>query len=163
MSGRLRSHRFSDGLVRSAAVERDARQIAPSLLRRVGQRFTPNRRAIVEVLEMTGKPLTITEILAARPGLPQSSVYRNLVVLERVGIVRRISGADEFSRYELAENLIGHHHHLVCSSCGAVEDFTASRRLELAVASTIDEVGARSGFSTDGHHLQLTGLCRSCS
>ena len=55
-------------------------------------------------------------------------MYRNLVVLEQAGVVRRVTSTDDFARYELAEDLTEHHHHLICSSCGTVDDFTASRR-----------------------------------
>jgi Fur family transcriptional regulator, ferric uptake regulator len=132
-------------------------------LRAIGQRYTANRRALIEVLVEANRPLTATEILERRRTLPQSSMYRNLLVLEQAGVVRRVAPTDEYSRYELAEDLIGHHHHLVCSSCGSVEDFTAPQQLEHAVARTIGEITSRSGFSAQTHHVQLRGVCRNCS
>jgi Fe2+ or Zn2+ uptake regulation protein len=52
-----------------------------------------------------------------------SSIYRNLVVLEQAGAVTRYPGAGGgHARYELSEELVGHHHHLVCSRCGRIED-----------------------------------------
>src|SRR5262249_24768059 len=51
------------------------------LLHANAQRLTPTRLQIVDVLAAAG-PVTIPEILAAQRGLAQSSVYRNLVVLE---------------------------------------------------------------------------------
>ena len=147
-----RPHRFPD--VHGEAVTR---------LRSIGQRSTPNRRALIEVLVGANRPLTATEILERRRSLPQSSTYRNLLVLEQAGVVRRVTPTDEYSRYELAEDLIGHHHHLVCSSCGAVEDFTAPQQLEHAVARTMGEITSRSGFSAQSHHVQLRGICRNCS
>jgi Fur family ferric uptake transcriptional regulator len=136
---------------------------AASRLRAIGQRATANRLTLVEVLAGTDRPLTTSEILARRRGLPQSSVYRSLLVLEQAGVVRRVAGTDEFSRYELAEDLIGHHHHLVCSSCGAVEDFEASSVLERAMSRAVQEVAEQSGWDARSHHVQLRGLCRACS
>ena len=49
-------------------------------------------------------------------------MYRNLAALEQAGVVRRVLTDEGFGRYELTEDLTGHHHHLVCSNCGAVED-----------------------------------------
>lgn len=147
-----RPHRFPD--VHGEAMDR---------LRAIGQRYTANRRALIEVLVEANRPLTATEILEHRRSLPQSSMYRNLLVLEQAGVVRRVAPTDEYSRYELAEDLIGHHHHLVCSSCGSVEDFTAPQQLEHAVARTIGEITSRSGFSAQSHHVQLRGVCRNCS
>jgi len=46
-----------------------------------------------------------------------------------IGVVRRVAGADDHGRFELAEELSGHHHHLVCARCGKVEDVHPSPRL----------------------------------
>lgn len=126
------------------------------------QRLTPTRRDIVDVLAGAGGPLTIPEILAARDGLAQSSVYRNLAVLEEAGVVHRMMTADDFARYELAEELTGHHHHLVCSRCGRVEDLAASPALERSVAAAAEEAARRSGFRAQHHRLDLLGVCARC-
>ena len=133
-----------------------------SRLRQVDQRYTRNRQRLVEVLEAAGRPLAIHEIVASRPGLPQSSVYRNLAVLEQAGAVHRVTGADEFARYELAEDLTGHHHHLVCVGCGDVSDFTVPDRLERAMQRAIAGVRADRGFEPQAHRLDLVGLCGGC-
>ena len=49
--------------------------------------------------------------------------------------MHRVVGTDEFARWELAEDLTGHHHHLICASCGRVEDVPASAGLERSVAA----------------------------
>ena len=59
----------------------------------------------VDILGAAESPLTIPDILQRRPELAQSSVYRNLSVLEAAGVVLRIAGGDEFTRFELAEDL----------------------------------------------------------
>ena len=105
------------------------------------------------------RPLTIPEILDDRPGLAQSSVYRNLVVLEEAGVVHRVVGADEFARWELAEDLTGHHHHLICASCGRVEDVPASAGLERSVAAAAAAITRTTGFRTQHHRLDLVGVC----
>ncbi len=127
------------------------------------QRYTSNRRAVVEVLEGTDRPLTIPEILEHRPGLAQSSVYRNLAVLEDTGVVHRVHSSDDFARYELAEDLAGHHHHLICSSCGAVADFTVSAEVEATLAAAIESVSGATGFRAEHHRLDLVGRCRDCA
>jgi Fe2+ or Zn2+ uptake regulation protein len=133
-------------------------------LHRAGQRRTPTRDALVDVLAGAGRPLTIPEILEADGGLAQSSVYRNLVLLEQAGVVHRIVTNAEFARFELAEDLTGdHHHHLICSICGAVQDAPASAGIERAVHQAIDEVERETGFRTTAHRIDLVGLCRSCA
>jgi Fur family transcriptional regulator, ferric uptake regulator len=127
------------------------------------QRLTPTRRHIVDVLDAADRPLTIPEILEARPELAQSSAYRNLVVLEQARVVHRLVTHDDFARYELAEDLTGHHHHLVCSSCGRVDDLPATPAVERSVAIAIDEAARHTGFRTEHHRLDLVGLCSDCT
>jgi len=134
------------------------------ILVRAGQRFTPVRRATVNVLAAAARPLTIPEIIeAADVTLAQSSVYRTLTVLEEAGVVHRLPGPVGFARYELAESLTEHHHHLVCVRCGAVEDLPASSRLERTVARAVAEVAAGTGFRPHGHRLDLVGVCALCN
>jgi Fe2+ or Zn2+ uptake regulation protein len=131
-------------------------------LRAVGQRYTKKRRALVDALRRAGNPVAIADLADARRGLPQSSVYRNLAVLEQAGAVHRIVTGEEFARYELAEDLTEHHHHLVCRSCGTVEDVTVPSGFERYVARTVTEVSDRTGFAAVSHRLDLIGTCRSC-
>src|ERR1039458_6641288 len=93
-------------------------------LRRVDPRYTAGRRAIIELLVRAGRPVSIGDIADRLPSLPRSSAYRHLVDLEVAGVVRRVAGGDEFARFELAEDLTEHHHHLVCVECGKVIDVT---------------------------------------
>ena len=131
-------------------------------LRSVGQRYTAQRRALVEALRRAGNPVAIPDLADPRRGLPQSSVYRNLAVLEQAGAVRRVVTGEEFGRYELAEDLTEHHHHLVCRSCGAVEDVAVTPSFERQVARTVTDVADRTGFSAVSHRLDLIGTCRNC-
>lgn len=132
-------------------------------LRRDRQRYTSGRRDLVALLAEAGRPLTIVELLAADSGLSQSSLYRNLQVLELAGVVRRVvTPGDAGTRYELAEHLTSHHHHLVCTVCGSVEDFAATPPLERALEDLTREVSGREGFDTHGHRLDLVGVCDSC-
>jgi Fur family transcriptional regulator, ferric uptake regulator len=133
-------------------------------LRRANQRLTPNREALLEVLAQTGNgPLTIPEILAARPELAVSSVYRNLVVLEQADVVHRVVARGDHAYYELVEELTEHHHHVVCSSCGAVEDVPATASIEQSVRDVARQVARRTGFKTERHRLDLFGLCERCA
>ncbi len=132
-------------------------------LRAVGQRLTPSRQSLLDTLTATARPLTIPEILDEQPDLAQSSVYRNLVVLEEAGVVHRVVGTDDFARWELTEDLAGHHHHLICASCGRVEDVPASAGLERSVAAAAAAITRTTGFRTQHHRVDLVGVCESCS
>ena len=129
----------------------------------IDRRYTAGRRLLVDALVRAGSPLVLPAILARDPALKQSSVYRNLAALERAGVVRRVLTDEGFGRYELTEDLTGHHHHLVCSNCGAVEDVDLPRRFEDALEAQVDELADRIGFSAVSHRLDLIGLCRRCA
>ncbi len=131
-------------------------------LGRMDQRYTPGRRAVVTALLESDRPLSVDEIRECRPTLPKSTIYRTLGVLEQAKVVRRIEVVGDFGRFELAEELTGHHHHLVCIGCGTVVDFTASSRLERTVASVAAQIADDTGFRPEGHRLDLVGYCTSC-
>jgi Fur family transcriptional regulator, ferric uptake regulator len=141
----------------------DLHVVVGAKLRNVGQRYTTRRRALVEILERARQPLAIPEILDAGADLAQSSAYRNLAVLDQAHVVRRVVTGEEFARYELAEDLTEHHHHLVCSNCGRVEDLPATAAVERSVAAAIDQAARRAGFRTQHHRLDLVGVCSRCA
>jgi Fe2+ or Zn2+ uptake regulation protein len=141
----------------------DLHDLASDRLRSDGQRYTAGRRDLVTLLAELDQPVTIPQLLERRRGLAQSSAYRNLAVLERAGVVQRIVTADEFSRYELAEDLTDHHHHLICSTCGEVSDFTVPPAVEARLERALSEVAEQAGFRTTGHRLDLVGTCAGCS
>ncbi|HYY08335.1 MAG TPA: transcriptional repressor [Actinomycetota bacterium] len=132
-------------------------------LRRVGQRYTASRRSLVEVLSVANGPLSIADLLAVTSEVPQSSAYRNLAVLEEADVVRRVITEDDFARFELDEGLTEHHHHLVCSNCGRVEDVEIPDTFERSIDRTLERLARDAGFATIGHRLDLIGKCRSCA
>lgn len=141
----------------------DLHDLAADRLRADGQRYTTGRRELVALLAELDQPVTIPQVLDRQPGLAQSSAYRNLAVLERAGVVQRIVTADEFARYELAEDLTDHHHHLICSRCGEVNDFTMPHAVEQRLEQALTDVAEQVGFRTTGHRLDLVGTCAGCS
>lgn len=141
----------------------DLHDTVASRLRAEGQRYTEGRRVLVEVLAGAGHPLTMAEVLASHENLAQSSAYRNLAVLERAGVVERIHTTDEWARYELAERLTEHHHHLICSACGAVADVAVPPSLEQAVEEAAAELARQRGYRIETHRLDLVGICPACS
>jgi Fur family transcriptional regulator, ferric uptake regulator len=129
----------------------------------VDLRFTAVRRAIVDGLRGAGGPVTLPELLAQVPGLAQSSAYRNLSLMESAGVVRRLLHGDGHARYELAEALTEHHHHLICESCGAVRDVRLDARLERTLDKRFDEVAAAEGFTVVRHAIDVYGTCADCA
>ncbi len=127
-----------------------------------GLRYTRHRRTLVTALSQASQPLTIPQLVGAASNVPQSSVYRNLAYFDAAGIVHRMPGSDDFARYELAEHLMGHHHHLVCSSCGAVEDVVLPPRVEEELERALQRAARQRGFTLASHRLDLIGDCTNC-
>ncbi len=132
-------------------------------LAEVGVRYTPGRRRLVAALERVGGPRSAAELHGEMGGkVPVSSVYRSLSVLEEAGVVEPHHGARGITRYEMAEWLAGHHHHLVCVHCGGVEDIELPERLEVQLERLVGEVSGLSSFAAGGHSLEVDGYCARC-
>lgn len=140
----------------------DLHAMAEQRLRLIDQRYTSGRRAVVELLASVGHPVSIGDIAQNLPDLPRSSAYRHLVDLQTAGLVRRVTASDEFSRFELAEDLTEHHHHLLCVNCGKVIDVTLPSRFEQEVASAIGQLADAEGFQAHSHQLDVLGVCAAC-
>lgn len=140
----------------------DPHTIAADRLHRARQRYTSGRRALITALLGAGRPLRITELLDGDQGWSQSSLYRNLGVLEACGVVTRLPSTDGVARFEVAEELSRHHHHLVCAACGRLDDVDLPARVEATLHHVSAEAGAELGYEVDEHRLELIGRCADC-
>ena len=89
------------------------------------------RRAVLELLDSQDCALSAIEIEDAlrtsdRP-VGRASVYRILDQLERLHLVQKVQVGQTMARYEPIRDGDGHHHHMVCDSCGAVDSVHRSR------------------------------------
>lgn len=124
------------------------------------QRVTSGRLRLVQAIGAVGRPATLAELRDRDPSIPVSSAYRNLQVLEQVGLVHRIL-TDDAPRWELAEDFTGHHHHLICEQCGSVTDAPLPE-LERAVHDALELAEQQHGFTTHAHRIDLIGVCARC-
>ena len=122
-------------------------------------RLTRQRAIILEELKRTRTHPTADEVHAAvRRRLPRISlgtVYRNLEVLSRLGLVRTLTLGGSPRRYD---GTVEDHCHIRCVGCGRVEDV----ELEASQAD-IDTMVACSPFEVIGHHIEFTGICPECA
>ncbi len=95
--------------------------------------------------------------------VPLSSIYRTLSVLAETGVVSPHHGRDGVTRYELAEPLQQHHHHLVCVECGRIDDVEFDNQAEAVVDTIVVKVASGRGFAVDAHTLEIEGICEECS
>lgn len=138
------------------------REIDQHLLK-AGVRFTKGRRVLVEALLAADGPRSAAELHAAiGPRVPISSLYRSLAVLEECDVIVPHFGTKGITRYELAEWLAGHHHHVICVGCGAVEDMDVPAEQETEVRRVVDRISEFIGFEATGHTLEIEGRCVRC-
>lgn len=126
-------------------------------------RFTEGRVTVVRSLEGADGPRSAADLhhlIGDR--VPLSSIYRSLSVLEEAGVVSPHYSTKGVTRYELAEWLTGHHHHLVCVSCGDVEDIAIDVELEMQLEAIVDKIGDDVGFEPADHALEIEGRCMRC-
>lgn len=146
----------------SGSAPSDVHQLSATKVSAVGLRYTANRRAVVEALLDYG-PATINDILKRQESLAQSSAYRTLSDLERAGVVERLITEDDHARYELAEEVTGHHHHhLVCRTCGAILDVVLDENLDATVHNALTAAAREHRFQADHHRIDLVGQCERC-
>lgn len=141
----------------------DVHDIAAQKLAIINQRYSSRRRRLVEALERATHPLIATDIVSIEADLPQSSVYRNLSVLESAGVVVKVLTNGDRAAFELAEELKGHHHHLVCVQCGLVLDIDVPVEVEESLDTGVATLVEKAGFILVGHRLDLLGRCASCT
>jgi Fur family ferric uptake transcriptional regulator len=126
-------------------------------------RYTRARRSVVAALGRAEGPRSAAELAATiGAAVPVSSLYRSLGVLEEAGVLAPHHGARGVTRYELAEWLAGHHHHLICVVCGAIEDVKVPKGQEVEIRSLVDTLARDAGFAPIDHFLEIEGRCPRC-
>lgn len=143
----------------TTAIDRDVEQH----LKTKELRYTRGRRAVVTGLAAADGPRSAAELHGdINSRVPLSSLYRTLTVLEAAGVIIPHFGTKGVTRYELAEWITGHHHHLICISCGAVEDIDIAAGYESEVRRLVDEIGETANFTSMSHALEIEGKCARC-
>src|SRR4051812_21338010 len=129
------------------------------MLRSRGLRVTRPRLAVLEILDANHGHLDVEQITAqVRERLDSVSVqavYDVLGALSRAGLARRIEPAGSPARFEARVG--DNHHHIVCRSCGTIEDVDCG----MGERPCLDP-GNGHGFEVDEAEVTFWGLCPSC-
>ena len=134
-----------------------------------GFRMTMPRQAILDVLSNTTEHLSAEEIYIAvhknYPNIGLTTVYRTLELVVQMGMVFKFDFGDGRARFELAKGpgAKKHHHHLVCTECGRVVDYTdfIDEEKEL-LALTEAGLSKKYNFAITNHLIQFHGICDKC-
>jgi len=99
------------------------------------------------------------------PAIGLTTVYRTLELLVQNGLVFKFDFGDGRARFELSENpqSIGHHHHLVCTGCGRIIDYTDFIDEEIELLKRTEKgLSKKHHFTIMNHLIQFYGLCDRC-
>jgi Fe2+ or Zn2+ uptake regulation protein len=127
-------------------------------LHRRGFRATPQRLAVLHILQNAGQHLSPIEIYErarnAFPGITEATIYRTLNFLTEQGLLL----AAHIGSGQLVYEIAGHdHHHLICRSCGATHQIDHT-----LLASLYERFMASTGYQIDSVHVTFFGLCPGC-
>lgn len=134
-----------------------------------GSRWTVPREAILEFLSNSLKHMSAKEIHASLcksyPGMGLTTVYRTLELLARMGLITKLNLGDGQSRYELKSREKGeHHHHLICTKCGKIIDYSEFLDEELELVSKTEErLAKKYDFRILDHNIEFLGMCKKCN
>jgi Fur family ferric uptake transcriptional regulator len=128
-------------------------------LKEKGYRLTPQRVMIVNILEESEGHISAEEIYSRLhdryPYTNISTVYRTLELLKELGLATQTDLGEGIVRYHSQEK--GHHHHLICKSCGRVEDLPESALFPLR-----DSLLKEYKFKAELRHMAIFGYCQKC-
>ena len=127
-------------------------------LKSKGLKATPGRLEMLLILARLHAPLSAEDICGKLRSaqVDRATVYRTLSSFVQAGILKKVSLQTGAEHFELNDD---HHHHLVCTECGAIEDFE-----RCDVEDATKAILKHSGFkSVSAHSLELFGTCKSCA
>ena len=128
------------------------------LFKNSGKSFTGVRIVILDILKSANSPLSPKQILSLitlkKPDL--ATIYRNLLLMESLGIITSVDLGEGFKRYEI--NLPeSHRHHIVCRSCGKIVNIE-----ECDLQGMEKKIFRKIGFKIEKHRLEFFGVCAVC-
>jgi len=128
-------------------------------LRSVSLKATPARLGVLEILELSDKPLDVSAInqylIKNHIDVDNATVFRIVNMFKEKGLIRQINLNEAKSRYELSSRK--EHHHLICQKCGEIEDISDCN-IDVLEAY----IEKKKKFIVKSHSLEFYGLCKNC-
>jgi Fur family ferric uptake transcriptional regulator len=135
-----------------------AKRIA-STLRKHGYKLTPQRQAVISAIAASPDQLTPTDLYQKvhqdHPAIGLTTVYRTLEILTSLELICELHTGGDGRSYTTGTP--EHHHHIICSGCGAVVDFSGYHLSQLEA-----RLSRETGFEIEGHLLEFIGRCQNC-
>ncbi|MEE9554737.1 MAG: transcriptional repressor [candidate division Zixibacteria bacterium] len=128
------------------------------LCREEGIPLTQQRIEIYKVLlasrEHPSPEIIYRKLKSDFPTLSLATVYNNLEVLSRLGIVRKLNPLSDHARYD---GDLSSHTHFVCVKCKAVEDIESEKIDSIQIPDPPE-----NGRKILGKTIQFVGICEKC-
>lgn len=122
-------------------------------------KITPTRIAVLDIFTKSHKPICALYICQKLNGkINEATVYRMLSSFEKTEIIKKIDLKKDCAYFELNND---HHHHIVCTKCGEIEDFRENKEIEKLLEKVVGE--SKKFKNIQEHSLELFGLCRVCN
>jgi len=125
-------------------------------LRKKGNKITPHRLGVIDILINLKKPLSAEEIFKKLKNVNLSTVYRILEWLAGEKVAQKISLEEDFDRYELSDKFSHHHHHFICTNCKKIKEI----KCELVFKKR--EIENKNKVKINSHSIELFGKCGDC-
>jgi len=130
-----------------------------TILRQHGYKFTPQRRIVIQTVASSQDHLTPAAIYERvhqeHPNIGLVTIYRTLDILAKLGLICELHAGGSCRSYTTGAS--EHHHHLICSNCGKVIDFSGYDLSQLEQRLSLE-----TGFDIEDHLLEFVGLCQAC-
>ena len=134
-----------------------------------GHRLTIPRKAILSILSDTEEHPSVEEIYfdvhKDYPSIGITTVYRTLDLLVSWGVVHKFDFGEGKARFELIDhpNGLGHHHHLICTECKKIINYTELIDEEIELISRLEiRLSRKYNVNIQSHIIEFYGTCNDC-
>ena len=128
---------------------------AIAALEDAGLRITGQRRMVLAAIAGMNGGFTAENLTAELAGVGRATVYRTLKLLVETDVICKLALPDGTPMY--SPSRVEHHHHSVCTSCGAVEEFR-----DTTVERVLRSLNREIEGEIIGHRMEVFIRCKAC-
>jgi Fur family transcriptional regulator, peroxide stress response regulator len=126
---------------------------------KIFKRNSRQREVILDELKkMKSHPTATTLYNVVRERIPNISlgtVYRNLDLLSKKGIIRKLELGGTEARFDIGTDK---HCHILCTECGRIDDVIVLENEN----NKIETIKSINGYQVSGYHINYYGICSDC-
>lgn len=121
------------------------------------RQYVTKARLRLFILLQKHSALTINELISLLDKHDQATIYRNVKVFEKLGVISRLQ-LGWHSKLEMSDMFRHHHHHLTCIRCNRVIILREDPVIERQIA----QLSRAKNFRPVDHQLEISGICAKC-